>query len=151
MANGTCHGLAEINQRRADHGRQQRIAGEAKQMKRDARFPHALDMPLAVDILAQRAHEPGGLEIARRHQHAGGGDDNGRQRPQGQGDDQHRVQQQTPSPAEFFGEGIAFEREIGRGNPRAQKIHAPPEYQQPEHQKILAAVKWNRDVHYFFP
>ena len=48
MANGTSRQIAEINQRRADGGGQQRVAGKAKQIKRDARFPDALRRAIAV-------------------------------------------------------------------------------------------------------
>ena len=60
--------------------------------------------------------------------------------------------QQSPFPAEFFGDGIAFQRQIGRGDPRAEKIHPAPEQQQARASKNTRGCQMRTViVHYFFP
>ena len=142
--------VAEIDQRRPNAGGQQRVAREAKQVERDARLLNPLDVPLPVMFLAERVHQPCGLKITRGHEHARGGDDDGRQRPHGEHADENNVEQQTPLPAEFFGEGIAFEHEVRRRDPSAEKIHSPGKNQQQQQQAVFAAGEWKSDIHYFF-
>ena len=86
-------------------------------------------VPVAVIVLPQRAHQPGGLEIAGRHQHAGGSDDDGRQGPGGQHAAQDKVDQGTPLPPKFSRQGIALQNQVGCADPGAEEI-SPPAHQQ---------------------
>ena len=61
------------------------------------------------------------------------------------------VDQSAEFPAHFFGQRIAFQHEVGRGHPGAQKIHAPRKHQQRQHRAIAPAGEWKRSHRSFLP
>ena len=105
------------------------------------------DFEAAIFDRAEKARLIAFVDVYKRQ---GRGDDDGRERPQRQHEDEDDIQQQAPFPAELFGDGIALEREVRRGDPRAQEIHAARKDEQREHREIPAAAEWNGVVHHFF-
>src|ERR1035438_3242595 len=94
--------FAAIDHRHAHPAGQRGLGKQTEQVERYAGFLDALNVPIAVDLLAQRTHQPGGLEIARRHQHAAGADDNGRQWPERQAEAEREVNGDAPPPAQLL-------------------------------------------------
>ena len=76
------------------------------------------------------------MEIVRRHQQAGGGGRQGGRRPEGQPEAERQIGQGAEFPAEFFGQRIALQHQVGRGHPGAEEIRPAAKQEQPHHAKV---------------
>ena len=92
--------------------------------------------PVPEGLLAHGTHQPGQMKIVRRHQQAGGGGRQGRRRPEGQPDAERQIGQGAEFPAEFFGQGIALQHQVGRGHPGAEEIRPAAKQEQRHHAKV---------------
>ncbi len=107
-------------------------------------------MPVTERFLAQGAHQPGALEISHRHQDARGADDDRRQRPSREAQAHRHAQREVSRPAELLGQRIAFEQQVGCGDPGAEQIHPAREREQSQEPHIRPPAKWHRVIHSLF-
>src|ERR1043166_600072 len=139
--------FAKTNQGRTHRAHQRGLADETQKIKREVRLLELLEIPRAITVFTEAAHQPGPLQIARRHQQAGRADDNCSQRPQGKGEGQNQIDQTSKPPPQFARNRVPFQNQVRRRQPGAEQIHPAREKQQSKKQEIFATAKWNGVLH----